>query len=114
MVTRPDKEGRMNRDGSSKSHSSVLHGDPNEVDSRGRSMIYKSASKGQTEFVEYLVGQGGDVNMPNVTGTTPLHVVRVLSALLIFVFIFYSAFFFCCDWGCVHGVVFVVPIIADV
>lgn len=54
---------------------SKSHDDPNEVDSRGRSMIYKSASKGQTEFVEYLHTQGGDINMTNITGTTPLHVV---------------------------------------
>jgi ankyrin repeat protein len=93
MVTRPDKEGRMNRDGSSKSHSSALHGDPNEVDSRGRSMIYKSASKGQTEFVEYLVGQGGDVNMPNVTGTTPLHVVSIECFIDFCLHFLFSVFF---------------------
>lgn len=65
--------------------------DVNASDSRGRTLVYKAASKGNTEIVEWLCAKGNDVNLPNLAGTTPLHVAS------------YNGHLETVDWLCKNG-----------
>ena len=65
--------------------------DVNASDSRGRTLGYKAASKGNTEIVEWLCAKGNDVNLPNLAGTTPLHVAS------------YNGHLETVDWLCKNG-----------
>lgn len=49
---------------------------PNDKDPNGYTPIHAAASYGHLALLDYLVSQGGDINIVDAEGDTPLHVVE--------------------------------------
>ncbi|KAK4688657.1 hypothetical protein P7C73_g1461, partial [Tremellales sp. Uapishka_1] len=57
----------------------VEHLSPNVLDSNSYSPMHAAASYSHLELLAYLLSQGGDINLPDADGDTPLYTVESVS-----------------------------------
>ena len=45
----------------------------NSIDKNGNSIFHITVQKGNLEFIQWIIENGGDVNLKNNCGETPVH-----------------------------------------